>query len=86
MIESIYTTIRGVLHRIKTCVLRLYESMIQTWDDVFEGPHPSPMVDTFNVIVEPGLGLLVKIHCRECDTITLAFGTCVVVDFHPPQH
>ena len=64
----------------------MYESIIQTCDDVFEGPHPSPMVYTFNVIVEPGLGLLVKIHRCEHDTIMLAFGACIVVDFHPPQH
>jgi hypothetical protein len=60
----------------------MYESIIQTCDDIFEGPHPSPTVDTFNVIIEPGLGLLVKIHRCEHDSITLAFRTCIVVDFH----
>jgi len=62
----------------------MYESIIQTCDNVFEGPHLSPTVDTFDIIVEPGLGLLVKIHRR--DTITLTFGACIVVDLHPPQH
>jgi len=64
----------------------MYESIIQTCDDIFEGPHPSPTVDTFDVVVKPGLGLLVKIHGCEHDVITLAFRTCVVVDLHPPQH
>jgi len=91
MIESIYTTIRGVLHRIKLlcCILYrrlMYESIIQTCDDVFEGPHPSLTVDTFDVIVEPGLSFVVKIHCHEHDAIMLVFRTCVVADFHPPQH
>ena len=64
----------------------MYESIIQTCDDILEGPHPFPTVDTFDVIVEPGLGLIIKIHHSEHDVITLAFRTCVVVDLHPPQH
>jgi hypothetical protein len=91
MIESIYTTIHGILHSIKLLCRVLdgrlmYESIEQTCDDIFEGPHLSPTVDTFDVIVKPGLGLLVKIHRRECDTIMLMFGACIVVDLHPPQH
>ena len=43
-------------------------------------------VDTFDIIVELGLSLVVKIHCREHDVIMLTFRTCIVVDFHPPQH
>ena len=61
----------------------MYESIIQTCDDVFEGPHPSPTVDTFNVIIEPGLSFVIKIHHHEHDVITLVFRTCIVVDLDP---
>ena len=88
MIESEYTTIHGVLHRIKLLchILNgqlMYESIIQACDDVFEGPHPSPVVDTFDVIIKPGLGLLIEIHGCEHDVITLVFRTCIVVDLDP---
>jgi len=63
MIIAVYTTIRGVFHRIELLCSVLngrlvYKPIIQAGYYVLEGPHPSMTVDTFDVIIKPCLGFL----------------------------
>jgi len=90
MVVAIDTTIRGVLHRVKLLcsVLNgqlMYKLIIQAGYNVLEGPHPSPMVDTFYIIIKPCLGFLAEIHGCEHDAFLLALWSCKVVNFQPSQ-
>ena len=90
MIIAIYTTIHGVFHRIELLCSILngrlvYKLIIQAGYHVLEGPHPSPMVDTFNVIVKPCLGFFAEIHGCERDVFPLALRSCKMVNLQPSQ-
>jgi len=90
MIIAIYTTIRGVFHRIELLcsVLNgrlMYKLIIQASYYVLEGPHLSPTVDTFDVIIKPCLGFFAEIHGCEHDVFPLVLRSCKVVNLQPSQ-
>jgi hypothetical protein len=90
MIIAIYTTIHGVFHRIELLCSILngrlvYKPIIQAGYYVLEGPHPSTMVDTFNIIIKPCLGFFTEIHGSEHDVFPLVLRSCKMVNLQPSQ-
>jgi len=90
MIIAVYTTIRGVLHRIELLCSVLngrlvYKPIIQAGYYILEGPHPSMTVDTFDVIIKPCLGFFAKVHGCERDALSLALRSYKMVNLQPSQ-
>jgi hypothetical protein len=61
----------------------MYESVIKTSDDFFEGPMLSMPSDTLNIIKVPSTSLILEKYCCENSSFPFSLWASTIVEAQP---